>query len=202
MRLDTVNIVDQPQHANAPRLQPSAAIGLGLTSIAASILLLTADGIGGSVHWSHHAGASAAPLLLVAGAIATVSVAHPPKRRHGLMRVVAVLAFAAWGIAQLIPDSAAAGALNDLAILLFVIDAAIVVISDARTLRRALRPTPPLPARRIPGMGDTDNAVRPGLESAMARSADAAGDHPAAGATASVRGKARGDRRGQAGQAD
>ncbi|SRR6266851_2724656 len=110
MHLDTVNIVDQPQHANAARLRLSAAIGLGLTSIAASILLLTVDGIGGSVHWTHHAGASAAPLLLVAGAIATVSVAHPPNGRHGLMRVVAVLAFAAWGIARLFPDSAASGA--------------------------------------------------------------------------------------------
>jgi len=50
MRLDTVNIVDQPQHANAPRRRLLAAIGLGLTSIAASILLLTVDGIGGSVH--------------------------------------------------------------------------------------------------------------------------------------------------------
>ncbi len=145
MRLDTVNIVDQPQHANAARLRLLAAIGLGLTSIAASILLLTVDGIGGSVHWSHHAAASAAPLLLVAGAIATVSVAHPPKGRHSLMRLVAVLAFTAWGIAQLFPDSVASGALNDLAILLFVIDAAIVVISDARTLRRAGRP----PAARV-----------------------------------------------------
>ncbi len=176
MHLDTVNIVDQPQHANAARLRLSAAIGLGLTSIAASILLLTVDGIGGSVHWTHHAGASAAPLLLVAGAIATVSVAHPPKGRHGLMRVVAVLAFAAWGIAQLFPDSAASGALNDLAILLFVIDAAIVVISDARTLRRARRPPAARVAARTPGMEDTGNAVRPGLESATTCSADPAGD--------------------------
>src|SRR5258706_4831986 len=165
MRLDTVNIVDQPQHANAARLRLLAAIGLGLTSIAASILLLTVDGIGGSVHWSHHAAASAAPLLLVAGAIATVSVAHPPKGRHGLMRVVAVLAFAAWGIAQLFPDSAASGALNDLAILFFVIDAAIGVISDPPTPRRA-RPPPAAPlAARTPGMADTAHAVRPGFTS-------------------------------------
>src|SRR5260221_10569340 len=155
MRLDTWNIGDQLQPANAARLRLLAAIGLGLPSIAASILLLTVDGIGGSVHWSHHAGASGAPLLLVAGAIATVSVAHPPKGRHGLMRVVAVLAFAAWGIAQLFPDSAASGALNDLAILLFVIDAAIVVISDARTLRRARRPPAARVAASTPGMEDT-----------------------------------------------
>ena len=142
IRPDTVNIVDHPQHADAPHVRLSVAIGLGLISIAGSILLLTADGIGGSVRWTHHAGASAAPLLLVAGAIAAVSVAHPPKRRHGFMRLVAVLAFTAWGTAQLFPDSAAAGALNDVAILLFVIDAACVVISDARTLRQPRRPPP------------------------------------------------------------
>jgi hypothetical protein len=131
-----VSIVDQPQRAGAPHLRFWAAIGLGLISIAASILLLTADGIGGSVHWAHHAGASAAPLLLVAGAITAVSLTRPPNGRHGFMRLAAVLAFTAWGGAQLFPDSVIAGALNDLAILLFVLDAAAVVISDARTLRR------------------------------------------------------------------
>jgi uncharacterized membrane protein YphA (DoxX/SURF4 family) len=69
-RPDTVNIVDQPQRADAPHVRLSVAIGLGLIFIAGSILLLTADGIGGSVRWTHHAGAPAAPLLLVAGAIA------------------------------------------------------------------------------------------------------------------------------------
>ena len=162
-----MNILDQTQHADAPHLRLSAAIGLGLTFIAASILLLTADGIGDSVQWTHHVGASAAPLLLVAGAIAAVSVAHPPKGRHGFMRRVAVLAFTAWGTAQLFPDSAAAGALNDVAILLFVVDAACAVISEARTLRQARRPSPGRAARRTPGPQDTGNAVqRPGLESA------------------------------------
>lgn len=146
-----MNTVDQPQRAGAQRLRLSVAIGLGLTAIAASILLLTADGISGSVHWAHHAGASAAPLLLVAGAIAAVSVAHPPKGRHGFMRLVAVLAFTAWGSGQLVPDSGVAGALNDLAILLFVVDAAGVVISDGRMLRRARRPDPDKTARRRTG---------------------------------------------------
>jgi len=162
-----VNIVDQPQRADAPHVRLSVAIGLGMISIAGSILLLTADGIGGSVRWTHHAGASAAPLLLVAGAIAAVSVAHPPKGRHGFMRLVAVLAFTAWGTAQLFPDSAAAGALNDVAILLFVFDAACVVISDARALRQPRRPPPAWAAGRTPDLEDTGNAVqRPGLESA------------------------------------
>jgi len=155
-----VNIVDQPQHAAAQRIRLAVAIGLGLTAIAASILLLTADGIGGSVHWAHHAGASAAPLLLVAGAIAAVSVAHPPKGRHGFMRLVAVLAFTAWGSGQLVPDSGAAGTLNDLAILLFVVDAAGVVISDGRMLRRARRPDHDQAARKMPGTEDTGTTTQ------------------------------------------
>ena len=158
-----MNIVDQPQRAGAPRFRLSVAIGLGLTAIAASILLLTADGIGGSVHWAHHAGASAAPLLLVAGAIAAVSVAHPPKGRHGFMRLVAVLAFTAWGSGQLVPDSGVAGALNDLAILLFVVDAAGVVISDGRMLRRARRPDPDKAARNMSGLEDTGTTIQGSL---------------------------------------
>jgi hypothetical protein len=113
----------------------SAAIGLGVISITASVLLIAADGIGGGVHWTHHAGVSAAPLLLVAGAIAAESIARPRDGRHGFMRLVAILAFTAWGVAQLVPNAAIAGALNDAAILLFVVDAAVAVISDATTLR-------------------------------------------------------------------
>jgi hypothetical protein len=151
-----VDIVNQSQQAAAPRVRLSAAIALGVTSIGVSILLISADGIGRSVQWSHHAAVSAAPLLLVAGAIAAVSVAHPPKARHGLMRLVAVLAFSAWGLAQLFPNSAAAGALNDVAILLFVIDAAIAVISDSRTIRQAYRPSSAPPSGVV-----TPDSARP-----------------------------------------
>jgi hypothetical protein len=162
-----VDIVDQPQQAAAPHIRLSVATMLGLTSIAGSILLISVDGIGGGVRWTHHAAVSAAPLLLVAGAIAAVSVAHPPQARHGLMRLVAVLAFTAWGMAQLFPDSAAAGPLNDVAILLFVIDAGCAVISDARTLRQAHRPPPARAAKRPPDQADSAHAVhRPRLQSA------------------------------------
>jgi hypothetical protein len=100
-----------------------AATGLALIAIAGSIALAAADGAGGGIRWAHHPGVSAAPLLLVAGAIAAVSVARPARGRRALMQVVAVLAFTAWGLAQLFPDSGAAGVLNDVAILLFVVDA-------------------------------------------------------------------------------
>lgn len=81
-------------------------------------------------------------LLLVAAAITVVSIAHPPNGRHGLMRLVAVLAFVAWGIAQLALDPAVAGALNDAAILLFVTDAVCVVVPDARAGQMTLRSVP------------------------------------------------------------
>jgi peptidoglycan/LPS O-acetylase OafA/YrhL len=135
------------------------ATGLGLVAIAGSVALVVADGVGGGIRWAHHSGVSAAPLLLVAGAIAAVSVARPARGRRALMQIVAVLAFTAWGVAQLFPDSGAAGVLNDLAILLFVVDAGCAVITEAGVLQR----------RRVPGMsssaagehGQTDQPVRP-----------------------------------------
>lgn len=155
-----MEFVDQSQQAAAPRVRLLIAIVLGVTSIGVSILLISADGIGRSVQWSHHAAASAAPLLLVAGAIAAVTVAHPPKARHGLMRFVAVLAFSAWGMAQLFANSAAAGALNDVAILLFVIDGGIAVIADSRTIRQAYRPPSAPAAGTLPVQGDTWDEVQ------------------------------------------
>jgi hypothetical protein len=153
-------MVDPSQHAAAPRIRLLVALALGVTSIGVSVLLISADGIGRSVQWSHHAAVSAAPLLLVAGAIAAASVAHPPKARHGLMRLVAILAFSAWGMAQLFPNSAAAAALNDVAILLFVVDAGLAVISDSRTIRRAYRPPSAQAAGRLPGQADTWDEVQ------------------------------------------
>ena len=152
-------MVDPSRQAAAPRVRLSVALALGVTSIGVSVLLISADGIGRSVQWSHHAAVSAAPLLLVAGAIAAVSIAHPPKARHGLMRLVAVLAFSAWGLAQLFPNSGAAEALNDVAILLFVIDAAIAVMSDSRTIWQAHRPPSAPAARKLPVHGDTWDEV-------------------------------------------
>jgi hypothetical protein len=112
------------------------ATGLGLAAVAGSVALVAVDGVGGGIRWAHHSGVSAVPLLLVAGAIAAVTVARPAKVRRLLMRLVAVLAFMAWGLAQLLSSSGAAGVLNDLAILLFVLDAGYAVVAEAGALRR------------------------------------------------------------------
>src|SRR5262245_43763863 len=117
-----------------------AASGLGVVAVAGSVVLVVADGVGGGIRWAHHSGVAAAPLLLVAGAIAVGPLARAAGRRRAFLRCVAALAFTAWGLAQQFSNSAAAGVLNDLAILLFVLDAGFAVISDAAQL-------PPPPAR-------------------------------------------------------
>jgi hypothetical protein len=115
------------------------AIGLGVISIFGGLLLAVADLTRGSVTWAHHSPVSAAPLFLIASAIAAVSIGRPPGGSHGLLRLVAILAFTAWGTAQIVPGPAAASALNDAAILLFVIDGGCAVIAEARGIlaRRA-----------------------------------------------------------------
>jgi hypothetical protein len=152
--------MDRQQHLAAPRLRLLVAIGLGALSITGSILLLVTDAISGGTSWAHHPGASAAPLLLIAGAITAASIARPPHGRRALIRLVAVLAFAAWGIAQLVPGPTMAGGLNDLAILLFVVDAGYAVIPDARArlAPRRRRATAAWPA---PGPGDRGRLVSP-----------------------------------------
>lgn len=131
------------QVVGARRVRLAAAAGLGTLSIAGSLLLVVTDGINAGIHWTHHAGVSAAPLLLVAGAIATMSIAHPPAWRRLVMRLVAIMAFAAWGLSQLFAGSPAAGLLDDAAILLFVVDAGSAVIGDARTHLRTAQPAGP-----------------------------------------------------------
>jgi hypothetical protein len=111
-----------------------------VAAITVSALLMATDAITGSSQWAHHPGISAAPLLLIAAAIAAASLAQPPHQRRRLMPLIAALAFTAWGLAQLLPGSSAAGYLNDTAILLFVTDAAYAVAANARNIIPAHRP--------------------------------------------------------------
>jgi hypothetical protein len=139
-----------PRPGKAARARLALAIGLGVTSIAGSALLAAADIIRGTVTWAHHSPASAAPLFLIAAAIAAVSIGSPPEGRHGLLRLVAVLAFTAWGTGQVTPSPAAAGALNDAAILLFATDGGYAVTAEARAILARYRHTAqatPAPAR-------------------------------------------------------
>src|SRR5215469_6434727 len=119
---NTVNTVTQPPHTHPPTLRLWAAIGLGVTAIAVSALLIATDAITGSSHWAHHPGISAAPLLLIAAASAARTLAQPPQQRRRLMPFLGVSAFFAWALAQLLHSSAAAGYVHDTVFLLFVAD--------------------------------------------------------------------------------
>jgi hypothetical protein len=140
-----------PRPGNAPRARLIFAIGLGATAIAGSLLLAAADTIRGTVTWAHHSPAAAAPLFLIAAAIAAVSIGRPPEGRHGLLRLVAVLAFTAWGTGQMVPSTAAAGTLNDAAILLFAVDGGAAVVAEARAILAHYRhPAQATPSQRDP----------------------------------------------------
>jgi hypothetical protein len=53
------------------------------------------------------------------------------------MRLIAALAFTAWGLSQLFSGTAASDPLDDVAILLFVVDAGGSVIAEALSLLRS-----------------------------------------------------------------
>jgi hypothetical protein len=137
----------QPPARKAARAQYAIAIGLGAISVGGIVLLAATDAIRGSMNWAHHSPASAAPLFAIAAAIAAVSIGRPPEGRHVLLRAVAVLAFTSWGTAQLMRGPAGA-ALNDVAIVLFVIDGSYLVLTEARAiLTRSGQSGKPMPLR-------------------------------------------------------
>jgi hypothetical protein len=136
-----------------------------VTAITASVLLIATDAITGGSHWAHHPGISATPLLLIAAAIAAASLVQPPHQRRRLLPLIAALAFTAWGLAQLLPNSTAAGYLNDTAILLFVTDAAYAVAANARNAPHSSRAG----RRRHGGRSAVEGAVRSAAASVRAR---------------------------------
>jgi hypothetical protein len=160
-RRDSVDQVTQPPTRKAAFAQYFIATGLGVIAVGGTVVLAATDAIRGSATWPHHSPASAAPLFLIAAAIAAVSIGTRPKGRHALLRVVAILAFTAWGIAQLV-SGPAARALNDAAIVLFVIDGGYLVITEARAiLIRHSQPAKPDPPRRDPADAPAHTLSKP-----------------------------------------
>jgi hypothetical protein len=68
-----------------------------------------------------------AALFLAAGAYLAHVVAHHEERRELLTRSILISAFALWGIVQTAPSLPGSAVLNDVVIVLFVIDLAIIV---------------------------------------------------------------------------
>lgn len=127
------------QDTAIPRLRLVFALIMSVISIVSSLVLMCTDGIDGGVSWTHHAGVSAAPLLLVAGALLAISIALPPTGQTAVLRVVTVTAFTTWGLSQLLPNTGAGTLLDDFAILLFVIDAGVFAAPNSVGLFRRPR---------------------------------------------------------------
>jgi hypothetical protein len=66
-------------------------------------------------------------LFLAASAYLAYALAHHRNRRELVTRSILVSAFALWGIVQLAPGVSGAALLNDIAILLFVTDLAVLL---------------------------------------------------------------------------
>jgi hypothetical protein len=68
-----------------------------------------------------------ATLLLAAGAYLAYALGHYRNRRDLITRSILVTAFALWAVVQLAPTFSEAALLNDLTILLFIADLAILL---------------------------------------------------------------------------
>jgi hypothetical protein len=95
----------------------AASVGAGLLAIG-----IRAGGAGSSAR-----APEGAALFLAAGAYLAHAFAHHNNRRELLTRSILVSAFALWGIVQIAPGLPDNALLNDVVIVLFVIDLAILV---------------------------------------------------------------------------
>ena len=95
----------------------AASAAAGLLAIAARAV------VGGSVARA----LEGATLFLAAGAYLAHVLAHHKDRRELLTRAILVSAFALWGVVQLAPGIPGSALLNDVVIVLFVVDLAIIV---------------------------------------------------------------------------
>jgi hypothetical protein len=156
-------------------------ISLGSLSVLSSLLLIVLDGVCRSAAWPLHRELSAAPLLVVALVLGLLTVAS-----FRLARFAVMLAFLAWGLAQLLVAPLLTGTLNDVAIVLFVLDAAVVVSKATLSVgggARAPRAHTSEVARLPPSTDDT----RPAVAFSRERRTDAAEELRVASAVATYR---------------
>jgi hypothetical protein len=98
--------------------------GLIAASAASGLLAIGARAVWGGSSARAFEGAA---LFLAAGAYLAHIVAHHADRRELLTRAILVSAFALWGIVQIAPGLPGNALLNDVVIVLFVVDLAILV---------------------------------------------------------------------------
>jgi hypothetical protein len=98
--------------------------GLIAASVVAGILAICFRAVGGG---SSTRALEGTTLFLAAGAYLAHVIAHHDDRRELLTRSILVSAFAFWGIVQIAPGLPDNALLNDVVIVLFVVDLAILV---------------------------------------------------------------------------
>jgi len=98
--------------------------GLIASSVGAGLLAICLRAVWGG---SSARAAEGATLFLAAGAYLAHVIAHHDDRRELLTRSILVSAFALWGIVQIAPGLSGNALLNDVVIVLFVVDLAILV---------------------------------------------------------------------------
>lgn len=96
----------------------AASVGTGSITICARVL----SGGGGLVRTLE-----AVTLVLAAGAYLAYALAHHNNHRELMTRAVLVSAFTLWAIVQAFPGDSGSATLNDVVILLFVADLAILL---------------------------------------------------------------------------
>jgi hypothetical protein len=98
--------------------------GLIAASVTAGVVAI---GVRAAGHGSSARALEAAALFLAAAAYLAHVMAHHDDRRELLTRSILVSAFALWGIVQIAPGLPGNALLNDVVIVLFVVDLAILV---------------------------------------------------------------------------
>lgn len=100
------------------------AAALIAASVAAGLLAICVRAVAGG---PFARALEAAALFLAAAAYTAHVLAHHEDRRELLTRSILVSAFALWGVVQIAPGLPGNAVLNDVVIVLFVIDLAIIV---------------------------------------------------------------------------
>jgi hypothetical protein len=98
--------------------------GLIAASVLAGLIAIT---IRAGAHGSSATAFEGAALFLAAGAYLAHVLAHHEHPRELLTRSILVTAFALWGVVQIAPTMPGSALLNDVVIVLFVVDLAIIV---------------------------------------------------------------------------
>jgi hypothetical protein len=111
--------------ANAPqrRLRHLAGGLIAASAVAGLLAIGVRAGWGG---WPARA-LEGGTLFLAAGAYVAHVLAHHASVREWLTRSILVSAFALWGLVQIAPGLPGSAVLNDIVIVLFVVDVAILV---------------------------------------------------------------------------